>query len=120
MNGLAPTTSCLIAKALKYDLRHQIFTFNGNLYSQDNGISMGAHYSPGLANIYLMNFDREMINSPSVVFYRRYIDDIFVILHKSYTVPSAKLETLKLRFSDTQRGNVVPYSTWCSGITLKR
>ncbi|KII67776.1 hypothetical protein RF11_11176 [Thelohanellus kitauei] len=108
-NGLPPTSACLIADTLKFDLRHQLFTFNGELYSQTNGISMGAPYSPALANIYLLNFDLEVSSSPNVIFYRRYIDDVFLILKRNKPVPVSSLESLRLKFGEIQRGNVVTF-----------
>ncbi|KII66577.1 hypothetical protein RF11_16041 [Thelohanellus kitauei] len=108
-NGLPPSSAGLIADTLKFDLRHQLFTFNGELYSQTNGISIGAPYSPPLANIYLLNFDLEVSSSPSVIFYRRYIDDVFLILKRDKPVPVSSLESLRLKFGEVKRGNVVTF-----------
>ncbi|KII64307.1 hypothetical protein RF11_06368 [Thelohanellus kitauei] len=70
---------------------------------------MGAPYSPALANIYLLEYDSEVISDKGVIFYRRYIDDVLIILQKGSEVPLSELNVLKLKFGDFQRGNVVTF-----------
>ena len=69
----------IYSEAIYTDLSNIYFLFNNNLYKMENGILMGAPFSPALAYIYLHEFDDEMLRDPNVLFYSRYIDDIFII-----------------------------------------
>ncbi|KII71321.1 hypothetical protein RF11_11538 [Thelohanellus kitauei] len=58
----------LLEKLLKFDLTHQLFTFNGHYYRQPNGIFMGSPFSPSLAYLYLLHFDISVRNQANVHF----------------------------------------------------
>ena len=59
------------------------FTFNNKYYKQVDGASMGSPLGPALANIFMCSFEskwlRDCPNDFRPVFYRCYIDDIFVL-----------------------------------------
>ena len=59
------------------------FLFNGKLYKQIDGVAMGSPLGPALANIFMANFEKIWLNACPVEFkprfYRRYVDDIFVL-----------------------------------------
>ncbi|EYC24834.1 hypothetical protein Y032_0013g2128 [Ancylostoma ceylanicum] len=55
-----------------------IFQFDGEFYRQKRGLAMGLRISPLLAVIYMDRIERKSLNS-GIVFYKRYIDDVFVI-----------------------------------------
>ena len=59
------------------------FLFNGKLYLQVDGVSMGGCLSPVLANIFMCLKEKEWLqNCPDEfkpVFYRRYVDDTFLL-----------------------------------------
>ena len=61
------------------------FLFNGNLYEQIDGLAMGSPIAPALANIFLNLLETDFLNNCPLefkpIFYRRYLDDTFVIFH---------------------------------------
>ena len=59
------------------------FIFNGLLYKQTDGVAMGSPLGPSLANAFLSYHEKNWLNSCpqgfKPVFYRRYVEDIFVL-----------------------------------------
>ena len=57
--------------------------FNNKFYKQIDGVAMGSPLGPALANIFMCNFENKWLkncpDSLKPVFYRRYVDDIFVL-----------------------------------------
>lgn len=64
------------------------FLFQCNkMYYQSNGVSMGSSLGPLLVDIFLIDFENKLLtklNNNSVVYYKRYVDDIFVIIKNEY------------------------------------
>ena len=75
-----------IVLALKYLLTHKFFMFDGVFYLQRCGASMGAKFSPSLANLYMGWWEKSRIfggTSPrrsDTVIYCRYIDDLLLVI----------------------------------------
>jgi hypothetical protein len=74
-----------LVKLLSFVLKHNIFEFNGKYYQQQIGTAMGTRVAPTMANIFMASIDN-LIQSTSVTenlnyihFYKRFIDDIFII-----------------------------------------
>ena len=63
--------------------KESYFVFNGQLYKQVDGVAMGSPLGPTLANAFLVHFEKNWLrNCPSDFkphYYRRYVDDIFVL-----------------------------------------
>ena len=63
--------------------KESYFIFNGLLYKQINGVAMGSPLRTSLADAFLSYHERNWLNNwPqgfTPVFYRRYIDDIFIL-----------------------------------------
>ena len=76
-------TSNEFASLLKTAVSEVPFLFNGEYYKQIDGVAMGSPLGPSLANAFLAKWETEWLNScPSAfkpVFYRRYVDDTFVL-----------------------------------------
>ena len=57
--------------------------FNNKFYKQIDGVAMGSPLGPALGNIFMCNFENKWLkdcpHSLKPVFYRRYVDDIFVL-----------------------------------------
>ena len=57
--------------------------FNNKFYKQIDGVAMGSPLGPALANIFMRNFENKWLkdcpHSLKPVFYRRYVEDIFVL-----------------------------------------
>ena len=63
--------------------KNSIFHFNNKTYEQIEGMAMGSSLGPSMANIFLCHHEEQWLqNCPSdfkPVFYRRYIDDTFLL-----------------------------------------
>ena len=63
--------------------KESYFIFNKVLYKQKDGVAMGSPLGPILPNAFLCFYERKYLEEcPSEfkpVFYRRYVDDIFVL-----------------------------------------
>ena len=70
-------------KLLRKCLQESIFTFNGTLYKQIEGVSMGSPLGPIIANIFMNDFEEkhmeELINK-GVKSWDRFVDDTCVIV----------------------------------------
>ena len=63
--------------------KESYFIFNGLLYKQIDGVAIGSPLGPSLANAFLSYHEKNWLNNCSQefkpVFYRRYVDDIFIL-----------------------------------------
>ena len=72
--------------------KESFFTFSNKFYIQVDGVAMGSPLGPILANIFLSHHEENWLNKcpmkfkPS--FYRRYVDDIFVLFESSESAES--------------------------------
>lgn len=77
--------------AIEYLLVNNYFTFNNIFYIQRTGASMGAKFSPSLANLYVSWFEEVYVFTESnpfacnIVWYGRYIDDVIIIWNLDVT-----------------------------------
>ena len=57
--------------------------FKNKFYKQIDGVAMGSQLSPALANIFKCSFEnkwlKDCLHCLKSVFYRQYVDDIFVL-----------------------------------------
>lgn len=74
-------TSLLKELILRCTLNVQ-FKFNGELYRQIDGVSMGSPLGPILADIFMGKLEATKLNNKikETKFYCRYVDDIFAVL----------------------------------------
>ncbi|XP_041472626.1 uncharacterized protein LOC121421891 [Lytechinus variegatus] len=75
-----------IVEAVSTCLHTTYFSFKGVHYIQKHGCAMGSPVSPIVANLYMQDFEQKAISSypgrkPRT--WLRYVDDTFVIIHKS-------------------------------------
>ena len=65
--------------------KQSFFMFNNKFYKQIDGVAMGSPLGPALANIFMCSFENKWLKDcphslkPKLVFYRQYVDDIFVL-----------------------------------------
>jgi hypothetical protein len=60
--------------------KNSYVSYNNRVYRQKNGIPMGTNAAVSLANIYVGSLiDRFISSRPEVFYYKRYIDDLFII-----------------------------------------
>lgn len=57
------------------------FEFDGNFFLQTTGTAMGTRMAPNYANIFMGNLESKFLSDCALrpMFYKRYIDDIFII-----------------------------------------
>ena len=71
---------------LSLTLKESIFLFDNKYYSQIDGVSMGSPLGPTLANVFLCyhesNWLKDCPKDFKPVYYKRYVDDIFVLFNK--------------------------------------
>ena len=69
--------------------KESYFIFNGLLYKQIDRVAMGSPLGPSLANILLPCHEKNWLNNCpqgfKPVFYRRYVDDIFILFKSIIT-----------------------------------
>ena len=67
--------------------KESIFTFNNKFYIQVDGVAMSSPLGPILTNIFLSQHEENWLNKFPIKFkpsfYRRYVDDIFVLFESS-------------------------------------
>lgn len=73
----------IVRKFFKFATSESCFLFNGDLYSQVDGVSMGSSLGPLFADAFLCHNEVKWLdNCPpdcKPVFYRRYVDDTFIL-----------------------------------------
>lgn len=87
------TPKSFILKCAVLALNENYFEFEGQLYLQTYGTSMGSTFAPSVAGLYVFNFEQTHLfnpNTPSLMniwFYKRYIDYVFLIWEGSEESP---------------------------------
>jgi len=80
VNGL---TKAQITALLKLATKQSFFLFNNNFYIQKDGVAMGNPLGPTLANAFLCFYEKKWLKdcpkSCRPIYYKRYVDDIFVL-----------------------------------------
>ena len=71
---------------LELATKKSLFVFNGQYFSQTDGVAMGSPLGPTLANIFMCHHEEIWLdNCPrqfKPLYFRRYVDDIFVLFSK--------------------------------------
>ena len=74
-------------RLLELSTAETYFMFNDEIYQQTDGLSMGSPVAPALANIFMSVLEQNFMNQcPAVckpLFYKRYMDDTFVLFANS-------------------------------------
>ena len=69
---------------LKIIFEFNIFKYKNVFYRQIKGIAMGSKSGPSIANIFVFIFEKEFLRIHRPIFYKRFIDDIFMIIKKGF------------------------------------
>ena len=73
-----------VLRLFKFCTKITTFKFGDFYYKQINGAAMGSPLAPALAEVFLRTLESTFINVPlnplEILFYYRFVDDIFVIL----------------------------------------
>jgi hypothetical protein len=71
----------LILESIERLMKYNVFTFGTRFYIQQNGTAMGTNAACMYATIYYSYHEETVISKlPSITFYRRLIDDGFIIM----------------------------------------
>ena len=99
-----------IVQLLETILAQNYFTFQNQIYQPDRGIAMGSLISRTVAEIFLQHLGKthikHLIDSKHLIFYARYVDDIFIIYDSSLTSP-----TNIQHYMDTIHDNIILNAT---------
>lgn len=68
-----------LSTLVKFLLNNAYVKYNGKIFLQKDGIPMGTNAAVSLANIYMGSIDQYLSSRPSCKYYRRYIDDLFLV-----------------------------------------
>ena len=75
-----------ITKMLSLTTKEWIILFDMAFYTQVDGVAIGSPLGPSLANVFLCHHETKCLNDRpekfNPVFYKRYVDDIFVLLKR--------------------------------------
>ena len=100
INGLSKSD---FRDLLKLATMGTVFYFNGNYYKQLDGLAMGSPLGPALANAFLCYHGRKWLRECPVtyapIFYKRYVDDIFVLLKSESQVNNLLFYQIYIRFT---------------------
>jgi hypothetical protein len=84
-------TTHQIISLLRTVLSQNYFTFRQKIYQPEQGISMGSPISSLIAEVFLQNFEgkniKQFLETKSIIFYIRYVDDILIIFDKTKIIP---------------------------------
>ena len=76
-------TKAQVNELLKLATKQSFFLFNNNFYIQKDGVAMGNPLGPTLANSFLCFYEKKWLKdcpkSIRPIYYKRYVDDIFVL-----------------------------------------
>ena len=76
---------------LKLASNDSLFIFNNNFYIQKDGCAMGSPIGPSFANAFLCNYEKIWISECPLnfkpLYYRRYVDDTFLVFKHAYQIP---------------------------------
>ena len=80
-------------KLLKFLFENNYFIFDNLIYKQINGVAMGSKCAPSIANLYIYILEKNFLTIHKPLFYKRFVDDIFII-----TTPDFDINILKNHF----------------------
>ena len=98
--------------------KESYFIFNGLLYKQIDDVAMGSPLGPFLANAFLSYYEKNWLNNCphrfKPVFYRRYVDDIFLLFksndHLKYFQDFLNSYHINMSFSmETEKENKLSF-----------
>lgn len=82
-NGVTHARALAYIELTQVCMKQNIFQFRGQFYIQFDGASIGNSLSGFMAELFMCHFEMSIENHPMFPrFYRRYIDDIFVIQNR--------------------------------------
>jgi hypothetical protein len=82
--------------------KNNIFTFNRKFYIQRSGLAMGSSCGPMVANLYLYILEKKWIHIHRHLIYKRFIDDIFLVLKEELNFSEFEKQFIYLKLSKSE------------------
>ena len=97
-------------KLLRAALNNNFFLFDGIVYKQVDGVAMGSPLCPTLANAFLAHYEQIWFNDCpdefKSVYYKRYVDDIFVLFWSPHHLENTKNANIKFTSGKEVNGSL--------------
>ena len=84
---------------LKIIFEFNYFKYKDIVYKQIKGIAMGSKCGPSIANIYISCLEKTFLQIYRPIFYKRFIDDIFLITSIDFNIDYLKNNFLNLKLN---------------------
>jgi hypothetical protein len=107
-----------VINILKTILNQNYFQYNRKFYKPKTGITMGCPLSGTIAEIFIQHLEQQTLKhtleSQAIIYYTRYVDDIFIIYNQNKITPEQILEQFNkqhkaLQFTITEENKQIPY-----------
>ncbi|CAF2534635.1 unnamed protein product [Rotaria sp. Silwood2] len=88
-----------LKKLLTFATTKSHFLFDGKIYDQIDGVSMGSPLAPLVAEIFLQEFEKKnssVFEKLGIIYWKRYVDDTFVLLNPEFCAEKVCTELSKL------------------------
>ena len=104
-----------LRKLFVFATKQTHFSFNDILYDQTDGVAMGSPLAPALANLFLGHYENIWLRdqkASKVMFYKRYVDDIFCIFEKEehfqefYDFINCQHQNIRFTFEKEENGTI--------------
>jgi hypothetical protein len=93
-----------IMSILKMIKNQNYFQYEGKYYKPTTGVAMGSPLSGILAEIFLQDLEQNrvkyILEDKKIVYYNRYVDDIFIIYDQRKITPQTILENFNIQHKD--------------------
>ncbi|CAM4835397.1 unnamed protein product [Rotaria magnacalcarata] len=113
-------------KLLIFATKNSHFLFNGIVYDQIDGVSMGSSLAPLLAEIFLQEFETKsaaLFAELGIIYWKRYVDDTFVLVNSTHSTKAICAELSKchpfLQFTSEEE-HPVTHTLPFIGVLIKR
>ena len=104
---------------LNVSTKGQLFQFNGALYEQIDGVSMGSPLGPLLANVFMSSLEEKLeLEGKLPDYYRRYVDDTLTLM-PNITTATDFLNTLNHAHPSDVTRIVIPFKDQDSANIVK-
>ncbi|XGW28958.1 hypothetical protein V3C99_008620 [Haemonchus contortus] len=103
-----------IEELLRNVVSVNIFRFKNNFYKQTRGLAMGSRLAPLLAIVFMDNLERPALSS-DVLYFGRYIDDIFIVgksrttLRQTFGRLNKRCQSIKLTAESPSADGFLPF-----------
>jgi hypothetical protein len=91
---------------LKMTMNQNYFQYEGKVYRPTFGVAMGSPLSSNITENFLQDIEqntlKHLLEGKEIVYYNRYVDDIFIICNQTKITPQTILEQFDAQHRDLQ------------------